>query len=43
MEGSKSQAEELDSTLPVALAVGDYWTCLSKGVIVESLVWGRNR
>lgn len=42
-EGSKSQAEELDSTLPVDLAVGDYWKFLSKGVIVESLVWGRNR
>lgn len=43
LEGSKSQTEKLDSTPPVALAVGDYWKCLSKGVIVESLVWGRNR
>lgn len=43
LEGSKSQAEELDSILPVALAVGDHWTFLSKGVIVEILLWGRNR
>lgn len=43
LEGSKSQAEELDSILPVALAVGDHWKFLSKGMIVEILLWGRNR
>lgn len=34
LKGSKSRAGELDSILPV-----DYWKFLSKGVIVESLVW----
>lgn len=38
LKGSKSQAGELDLILPVALAVGDYWKFLSKGVIVESSV-----
>ena len=40
MEDFKSQAEELDSVLPMALAVGDYWTFLSRDISVESLVWG---
>lgn len=26
----------------MALSVGDYWKFLSKTVIVQSLVWGRN-
>lgn len=43
LEGSKSQAEELVSILPVALAVEDYWKFLRRGVIAESLVLGRNR
>lgn len=38
LEDFKSQAEELDSVLPMALAVGDYWTFLSRDVSVESLV-----
>ena len=39
----KAPNPRLDSILPVALAVGDYWKILSRGVIAESLVWGRNR
>lgn len=41
LEGSKSQAEELDSVLPAALAAGDYWKFLSREGTAESLVWGK--